>query len=320
MPVTAPGRSSSPGCDSDSLRKRGASSAATTPIGKLIRKVRRQPSMTTPKISGDVPVSQPPRIRPTAAPAPDIAAYTANARLRAGPAGNVVVISARAAGEASAAPRPCRPRAPSRSGSLVREAAEQRRHGEDDQADHEDPPAAVEVAEAAAEQQQAAEGQRVAGDDPGQVGLRDVEVGLDVGQRDVGDGGVQDHHQLRDRDEDEGPAEVELALRAGLQPARRPGSVLSRCVTSLPSVWSGSGVCGLSAGAARPHAAGREDDLVDEGRDGLLGRGLAEHEGPVQDHARQSGRHQVDVDVRVGSRRGPGPARRPCGRWRPWGR
>ena len=64
-------------------------------------------------MSGCRPVSQPPRSRPTAAPTPDIAAYTENARLRGGPAGNVVVISASAVGEASAAPRPCRPREPS---------------------------------------------------------------------------------------------------------------------------------------------------------------------------------------------------------------
>ena len=65
------------------------------------------------------PVSQPPSSRPTAAPAPDIAAYTANARLRAGPAGNVVVISASAAGEASAAPRPWSARAASSVPSVV---------------------------------------------------------------------------------------------------------------------------------------------------------------------------------------------------------
>ena len=47
-----------------------------------------------------------------AAPAPDIAAYTANARLRGGPAGNVVVMSERAVGEAMAAPSPCSMRAP----------------------------------------------------------------------------------------------------------------------------------------------------------------------------------------------------------------
>ena len=80
--------------------------AAIRPIGTLMRKVRRQPWMNTPPRSKPEPVSQPPRIKPTAAPAPDMAAYTANARLRAGPAGKVVVISANAAGEAIAAPRP----------------------------------------------------------------------------------------------------------------------------------------------------------------------------------------------------------------------
>ena len=91
-----------------------------------------------------------------------------------------------------------------------RQAAEQRGDAEDDQADHEDPAPSVEVTEAAAEQQQAAEGQRVAGDHPGQVGAGDVEIGLDVGQRDVDDGAVQHHHQLRHGDEHEGPSEVEL--------------------------------------------------------------------------------------------------------------
>ena len=43
---------------------------------------------------------------------PDIAAKTENARLRCGPGGNVVVISARALGEARAAARPCTPREP----------------------------------------------------------------------------------------------------------------------------------------------------------------------------------------------------------------
>ncbi len=51
------------------------------PIGTLIRKVSRQPLISMPKTLSS-PVSQPPRIRPTAAPAPDIAAYTAKARLR----------------------------------------------------------------------------------------------------------------------------------------------------------------------------------------------------------------------------------------------
>ena len=52
---------------------------------------------------------------------------------------------------------------------VLGEAAEQRGDGEDGDADHEHPAAAEEVAEPAAEQQQAAEGERVGGDDPGQV-------------------------------------------------------------------------------------------------------------------------------------------------------
>ena len=73
------------------------------PIGTLMNIVQRQ----------SISVRAPPRMRPTAAPAPDIAAYTPMARLRAGPAGKVVVIRARAVGEARAAPTPCRARAPS---------------------------------------------------------------------------------------------------------------------------------------------------------------------------------------------------------------
>ncbi len=111
-----------------------AIAAIARPIGTLIRKVSRQPLNSMPrKLSR--PVSQPPRIRPTAAPAPDIAAYTANARLRCGPAGNVVVISASAAGEASAAPRPCSPRAAEQQRLVLREAAEQRGDREDDEAE-----------------------------------------------------------------------------------------------------------------------------------------------------------------------------------------
>ena len=44
------------------------------PIGTLIRKVIRQPWMSMPNRLKSEPVSQPPRIRPTAAPAPDMAA------------------------------------------------------------------------------------------------------------------------------------------------------------------------------------------------------------------------------------------------------
>jgi hypothetical protein len=49
----------------------------------------------------------------------------------------------------------------------------------------------------AAEQQQPAEGQRVGVDHPFQAGPGKAERPLDVRQRDVDDGRVQHHHQLR---------------------------------------------------------------------------------------------------------------------------
>ncbi len=109
-------------------------------------------------------------------------------------------------------------------GLVGREATQERRHGEDREADHEDLAAAVEVAEPPTEQQQAAEGQGVAGDDPGEVGVADPQVDLDVGERDVGDARVEHDHQLRDRDQDQGPGEVELALRRCHRLGRRRGA------------------------------------------------------------------------------------------------
>src|SRR5580765_2177413 len=101
VPVAAPARSSRASLPSYSTRTRGARAATSRPIGTLMKKVQRQSAS----------VRTPPRMRPTAAPAPDIAAYTAIARLRSLPAGKVVLIRARAAGEASAAPAPWRTRA-----------------------------------------------------------------------------------------------------------------------------------------------------------------------------------------------------------------
>ena len=266
------------------------------PIGTLIRKVSRQPSTTWPKSVGSRPVSQPPRIRPTAAPAPDIAAYTANARLRCGPAGKVVVISASAAGEASAAPRPWRPRAPSSSASLWARPPSSEATAKIDEADHEDPAAAVEVAEPAAEQQQAAEGQGVAGDDPGQVRLGDVEV---------------------------------LPMKGRAMLAMVASSTTISCATEMSTRahprccgWPCAGEVGLAARrwrsvssdmrvpyclvvsevgeAAQGRAGGGQDDLVDHPGDGLLVGG--------QRPARRCGAGR--------SRRGPGRAGRGRGRRR----
>src|SRR5207244_5829697 len=86
----------------------------------------------------------------------------------------------------------------------ARQAAGERRHGEEGDADHEHAPAPEQVTRAPAEQQEAAERDRVCGDDPLKIFLRDVERGLDRRQRDVDDRDVEHGHEHRDADEREG--------------------------------------------------------------------------------------------------------------------
>ena len=62
---------------------------------------------------------------------------------------------------------------------VVGEPAQHRGRGEERDAGEEDPLAADQVAEAAGQQQEAAERDQVGVDDPGQVGLREVQVALD---------------------------------------------------------------------------------------------------------------------------------------------
>ena len=156
-----------------------------------------------------------------APPAPLMPAYTPSARLRGGPIGKVVAISASAVGAASAPPAPCRARARQQPPLRGGEAAEQRPDREDEDAGDEDAAAAEDVAEPAAEQQQAAEGQRVGGDDPLEAAAAEAERLLDVRQRDVHDRRVEHDHQLRRRDDGQREAEVTRDVCAGF--GRRPG-------------------------------------------------------------------------------------------------
>ncbi len=102
--VSAPAMSKRPVCRSDSLMYIGASTTISTPIGTLTKNTQRQSSHS---------VSMPPASRPMAPPPAETAAKTPNARLRSGPSGNVVVMSASEVGEAIAPPTPCRTRAAS---------------------------------------------------------------------------------------------------------------------------------------------------------------------------------------------------------------
>ena len=99
----------------------------------------------------------PPSSTPAAPPEPATAPQTPSALLRSAPSAKVVVTIESAAGESSAAPKPCTARAAISQALALREAAGERGEREDDQADDEHPAAAEQVGGAAAEQQEAAE-------------------------------------------------------------------------------------------------------------------------------------------------------------------
>ena len=109
------------------------------------------------------------------------------------------------------------------------EPAQQRRERERDEAGKEDALAPDEVAEPAGQEQQAPEGDEEAVDDPGQVGLAEAEVALDRRQRDVHDRDVEDDHQLREADDDQG------------RPAAAVGRRVRRgcgCESQMTPCWS----------------------------------------------------------------------------------
>jgi hypothetical protein len=95
----------------------------------------------------------------------------------------------------------------------VGEPVQQGREREDDEPGEEDALAPEQVAGAAAEEQEAAERQRVGVDDPLQVALGHVQVGLDRRQRHVHDRRVEDDHELRQADEREDEPGVDVAIR-----------------------------------------------------------------------------------------------------------
>ena len=143
-----------------------------------------------------------------------------------------------AAGERIAAPSPWTPRATISHASDWGQAGARgdREHG---QPEHENPPAPEQVRRPAAEQQEAAEGQGVGVDDPLQVGLGEVQRGLDRGQRDVHDRGVEHDHELGGAQQDQsapasglghevvagevGDRGLTWAVAGGFDPPMRPG-------------------------------------------------------------------------------------------------
>ena len=146
---------------------RGASSAATMPIGTFTHSTHSQPTYS---------VSTPPSSTPAAPPEPATAPQAPSALLRSAPSRKVVVTIESAAGERIAAPRPWTARAaisaPSDSAKPPTSEASAKRI----EAAHEHAPAPEQVGHPPAEQQEAAEGEHVGVDDPGEVVLGEVEV------------------------------------------------------------------------------------------------------------------------------------------------
>jgi len=99
-------------------------------------------------------------------------------------------------------------------GRVLGDPAEERGEGEDAEPDREDAPPAEPVAQRTGRQQEGGQHQRVGVDHPLQAGEAGVQFPLDVRQGDVDDGDVEQQHEGRDRDQDEGPP---LALH-GAQP------------------------------------------------------------------------------------------------------
>ena len=134
--------------------------------------------------------------------------------MRSVPSANVVVTIESAAGETSAAPRPCSARPPISMPDdvampLTSEATVKTATPGDEQA-----LPAEQVGRAPAEQQEAAEDERVGVDDPLQARpARSARPVLDRRQRDVHDRRVEHDHELRDADEDEDEPAVDRGAR-----------------------------------------------------------------------------------------------------------
>ena len=114
--------------------------------------------------------------------------------------GNVAAMIESVAGFISAAPDALEDARGDQLVARPREAAPQRRRREDRDADDEDQPAAVRVCDLSADEHQRREGQRVAGDDPLELGEVGPEVPLDRRQRDVHDRVVEHDHEETEGD------------------------------------------------------------------------------------------------------------------------
>ncbi len=168
---------------------------AITPIGTLTKKIHSQPmpEVITPPTTGPTATAAPitPPNTPKATPRSLALERLCDQRQRGRE-------HHRAAGALHGAGEVQRQRVP-------RQAACGRGQREHDQPGHEHAPAPEQVSQRAGRQQERGERERVGVDHPLQVGERGMQRALDVGQRDVDDRDVEQQHEDRHRDGDQGP-------------------------------------------------------------------------------------------------------------------
>lgn len=111
-------------------------------------------------------------------------------------------------------------------GGAGRKPARQRGEREEHDAAEEEAARPVQVAHPSTQQKEAPEGEHERVDDPGEARRRETQVGLDGGQRDIDDGGVEHFHQCAEAEHDEGePASAVIAWI---------GHASSSCVKTRP--------------------------------------------------------------------------------------
>ncbi len=185
--VSAPATSKWPGWRSDSLIQRGVARAMSSPMGTLTKSTHRQfepLDEDSAREQADRAAAR--RDRGEHTEGPVALRPFAERRADQGEGGRG------RDGAADALESACGEQL----AGVLGEPAEQGGEREEQHAEDEDAPSAEDVAGPAAEQQQPAEGERVGADHPGQAGGGEVQGALDVRQRDVHDGDVQDHHEL----------------------------------------------------------------------------------------------------------------------------
>ena len=153
----------------------------------------------------------PPSSSPAVPPTPPIPPQTPSARLRSGPGSNVVSTSDSAVGAMTAAPAPCRTRAPTSTAGSIADPQTTDATVKIAMPDQEHPAAAEQIGDPAPEQQEPAERHEVGAEHPLHVAGRERELVGDRRERHVHDRAVEDDDEERRAEHRQGPGLVHVA-------------------------------------------------------------------------------------------------------------